>query len=121
MKNLLLFIMAVLLTGCSSTLPECDFAIEGEASQWGDRLFHTGKTLRIDGKTLILPEEVCEMNASAWKADLNGDGKHDYLLSVAGMGNGKNFGNGVLYIFLSGINSYQCQKQEYRGFQNGKL
>ena len=117
MKNLLLFIMAVLLTGCSSTLPECDFAIEGEAGQWENRTFHIGKTLHIDGKTLILPEEVCEMNASAWKADLNGDGKNDYLLSVALLGNGKNFGNGVLYVFLSGSSKYQCLKQEYKGFQ----
>ena len=116
MKNLLLFIIAALLSGCSSTLPECDFAIEGEACQWGNRLFHVGKTLRIDGKTLILPEEVCELNASAWKADLNGDGKHDYLLSVALLGNGNNFGNGVLYVFLSGNSKYQCLKQEYKGF-----
>lgn len=109
---------SVLLAGCSSALPECDFAIAGEACQWGDKTFHIGKTLHIDGKTLTLPEEICEANASAWKADLNGDGKADYLLSTAGMGNGKNFGNGVLYIFLSGSNKYQCLKQKYKGFQH---
>lgn len=117
MKNLLLFIMVVLLSGCSSILPECDFVIEGEACHWGIRTFHIGKLLHVDGKTFLLPEEVCELNASAWKADFNGDGKHDYLLSVAGMGNGKNFGNGVLYVFLSGNSKYQCLRQEYKGWQ----
>ena len=120
-KHLCLCAVAALLAGCSSTLPECDFAIVGEACQWENRIFHIGKKLNIDGKNLSLPDEVCEVNAFAWKTDLNGDGKMDYLLSVAGMGNGKNFGNGVLYIFLSGINSYQCLKQEYGGFLNEEL
>ena len=120
-KYLLLCLTAVSLAGCSSALPECDFAIDGEACQWGNRTSHIGKKLNIDGKNLTLPDEVCEVNASAWKTDLNGDGRNDYLLSVAAMGNGKNFGNGVLYIFLSGINSYQCLKQEYGGFLNEEL
>ena len=117
MKKLLLFCAAAgLLAGCRSTLPECDFAIDGEACQWEGMTFHIGKTLCIDGKKFSLPEEVCEMNCSAWKADFNGDGSPDYLLSAAGMGNGKNFGNGVLYIYLSGSRSYQFIKQEYGGF-----
>ena len=117
MKKLLLLCAAAgLLSGCSSALPECDFTIVGEACQWEGRTFHVGRIVHIDGKKLTLPEEVCEMNCSAWKADFNGDGRNDYLLSVAGMGNGKNFGNGVLYIYLSGNKHYQCIKQEYRGF-----
>ena len=111
------FCAALLLTGCGTTmLPECEFAIKGESSEWEGRTFHIGKTLVIDGRTLELPEDVCEMNSSAWKADFNGDGIPDYLLSVAGMGNGQNFGNGVLYIFLSKGSRYQCLKQQYGGF-----
>ena len=117
-RFLLFFCAALLLTGCgTATLPECEFAIKGESSEWEGRTFHIGKTLVIDGRTLELPDEVCEMNSSAWKADFNGDGEPDYILSVAGMGNGKNFGNGVLYIFLSKRNGrYRCMKQEYGGF-----
>ena len=109
---------ALLLTGCgTATLPECEFAIAGEPCEWEGRTFHIGKTLVIDGRTLDLPEEVCEMNSSAWKADFDGDGEPDYLLSVAGMGNGRNFGNGVLYIVLSqGSCRYRCLKQQYGGF-----
>ena len=117
MKKLLLLCAAAgLLAGCSSTLPECDFTIVGEVCQWEGMTLHIGKTLCIDGKILSLPDEVSEMNCSAWKADLNGDGRNDYLLSVAGMGNGKNFGHGALYIYLSGNKHYQCIKQEYGGF-----
>ena len=119
MKWCLPLFCAALLSGCAAaTLPECEFAIEGEPSKWEGRTFHIGKTLEIDGRTLELPDEVCEINSSAWKADFNGDGKPDYLLSVAGMGNGRNFGDGVLYIFLSGSKRYQCLKQKYGGFFN---
>ena len=116
--GLWLFIAALLLAGCgTATLPECDFAISGEPFEWEGTTFHIGKTLVIDGRTFELPNEVCEMNSSAWKADFNGDGEMDYLLSVAEMGNGKNFGNGVLYIFLSQWNNrYQRLKSEYAGF-----
>ena len=118
MKKLLLICTAAAsLTGCtSSALPECDFSIEGDALKWEGSTFHIGKTLCVDGQKLVLPEKVNEMNCSAWKADFNGDGEPDYLLSVAGMGNGRNFGNGVLYIFLSGSKHYQCLKQKYGGF-----
>ena len=116
-RGLLVFGAALLLAGCgTATLPECDFSIDGEACEWENQIFHLGKTLRIDGKTFELPDEVCEMNCSAWRADFNGDGEPDYILSVAGMGNGRNFGNGTLYIFMSKSGHYQSLKQEYGGF-----
>ena len=112
-----IFCSVLLLTGCgSATLPECDFAIRGEPYQWEGRTFHIGKTLVINKRTLELPDEVCELNSCAWKADFNGDGAPDYVLSVAGMGNGRNFGNGTLYIFMSKSVHYQCFKQKYGGF-----
>ena len=112
------FCAALLLTGCgTATLPECEFAIEGEPYRWGGMTLHRGRILKIDGRTLELPDEVSEMHCKAWRADLNGDGEPDYILSVAGMGNGRNFGNGVLYIFLSKWNGrYRFLKQQYGGF-----
>ncbi len=110
-RHLLLYISVFLIAfaGChaeNEIMSETDFSIEGKAYHWEGLTLHTGKILCINGKKFLLPEEVNEMHGNAWTADFNGDGKPDYLFTLASTGNGSYFGSHELFFFVSSQHGY---------------
>lgn len=98
-------------------LAPCDFSVDGESyySDFLERTFACGNKIVLEKHTFDLPDEVDEMHCSAFKADFNADGRMDYILQVAGTGNGRNFGLCDIYIFVS------CPADAKEGMTYGHL
>lgn len=99
----MLFASAEMLGAGENLLKSCESSVIGK-TRYSDGLkrnFSYGKKIRIENHTFSLPEEVDEMDCSTFKADFNQDGKSDYVLFVAGTGNGRFFGMCDIYIFVS--------------------
>ena len=98
-----LFASAVMLGAEGNMLKSCESSVIGKTrySDWLKRNFSYGEKIRIENHTFSLPEEVDEIHCSTFKTDLNLDGKNDYVLVVAGTGNGSLFGRCDVYIFVS--------------------
>jgi hypothetical protein len=74
---------------------------KGEYNETFKRVFHTGEQVKIDGHILPLTLEADEMYTRGFGADLNQDGKKDYVVVLQGTGNGINMGLCDVFVFVS--------------------
>lgn len=84
-------------------IPCNDFKVIGKSrySDWQKCNFSYGEKIQFEKHIFSLPEEVDEIHCTPFKADFNADGKEDYILQVAGTGNGSNFGMCDIYIYVT--------------------
>lgn len=114
---IILFVAIGAFSADNNILQSCDLKVIGKSrySDWLKRNFSYGKKVCIENHTFSLPDEVDQMNCSTYKADLNNDQKSDYVLAVAGTGNGRFFGMCDIYIFVS------CPKDSKEGISFGHI
>ena len=101
--TVVLFVSVVMLGVEGNLLKSCESSVIGKTrySEWLKRNFSYGEKIRIENHTFSLPQEVDEMHCNTFKADLNLDGKSDYVLVIAGTGNGRFLGSCDIYLFVS--------------------
>lgn len=96
---------ALVLCGKETTLlvPCEDFTVIGKSSynEFAKQNLSCGKAVTFGKYRFSLSQEVDEFHCTPFKADLNNDGRTDYILQVAGPGNGRLFGLCDIYIFVS--------------------
>ena len=85
-------------------LQPCDAIVIGEKGSFHEaagRHLYYGDQIRMEKHTFKLHEKVYELHCTPLKYDLNDDGITDYILQVAGTGNGTLFGKCDIYVYVS--------------------